>query len=46
MQPGDVKATYADIAASRADLGFDPVTSIEEGIPRFVEWYKRFYGAG
>lgn len=46
MQPGDVKATYADIAASRADFGFDPVTSIDEGIPRFIEWYKRFYGAG
>ena len=46
MQPGDVKATYADITASRADFGFDPVTSIDEGIPRFIEWYKRFYGDG
>ena len=44
MQPGDVKETYADIAASRADFGFDPTTSIDEGIPRFVAWYRDFHG--
>lgn len=43
MQPGDVKATYADIEASRRDLGYDPVTPIAEGIPRFVAWYKEHY---
>jgi UDP-glucuronate 4-epimerase len=44
MQPGDVPATYADIEASRRDLGFDPKTPITVGIPRFVAWYKDYYG--
>jgi UDP-glucuronate 4-epimerase len=43
MQPGDVARTYADIEASRRDLGFDPKTPIAEGIPRFVAWYKEHY---
>jgi UDP-glucuronate 4-epimerase len=43
MQPGDVARTYADIEASRRDLGFDPKTPISEGIPRFVAWYKNHY---
>ena len=40
MQPGDVKATYADITRARAKLGFEPTTSIREGIPKFVQWYR------
>ncbi len=40
MQPGDVLATYADTARSARKLGFQPKTSIEEGVPRFVEWYR------
>ncbi|WP_420959869.1 NAD-dependent epimerase [Brucella sp. IR073] len=44
LQPGDVPATYADIDALAADIGFRPRTSIEEGIRRFVDWYKEFYG--
>jgi UDP-glucuronate 4-epimerase len=44
MQPGDVKDTYADIEASRRDLGFAPKTTIREGIPKFVAWYRAFYG--
>ena len=44
MQPGDVKATYADIAASQRDLGFHPTTPITEGIPRFVAWFRDHYG--
>ena len=44
MQAGDVKETYADIEASRRDLGFEPKISIEEGIPRFVEWYRSYHG--
>ncbi|HYG89111.1 MAG TPA: NAD-dependent epimerase/dehydratase family protein [Azospirillum sp.] len=44
MQPGDVPATYADIEASRRDLGFEPTTPIEVGIPRFVQWYKDYHG--
>jgi UDP-glucuronate 4-epimerase len=43
MQPGDVVRTYADIEASRRDLGFEPKTLISEGIPRFVDWYKDYY---
>ncbi len=44
MQPGDVPATYADVEASRRDLDFEPKTPISEGIPRFVRWYREFYG--
>ncbi len=44
MQPGDVKETYADIAPARRDLGFDPKTTIDEGLPRFVAWYRKHYG--
>ena len=43
MQPGDVKATWADIETSRRDLGFDPMITIDEGIPRFVEWFKNYH---
>ncbi len=43
MQPGDVPATYADVSALVRDVGFQPSTTIEVGIPRFVEWYRRFY---
>ncbi len=42
MQPGDVAATYADIAALAAAVGFQPRTPIEEGIPRFVAWYRGY----
>ena len=44
MQPGDVPATYADIEASQRDLGFAPTTSIEDGLPRFVAWYRGYHG--
>jgi len=44
MQPGDVPETYADITESVADLGFAPTTTIREGIPRFVAWFRDFYG--
>ncbi|HEU5406729.1 MAG TPA: NAD-dependent epimerase [Nitrospira sp.] len=43
LQPGDVPATYADIDDLIRDVGFKPSTSIEEGIPRFVKWYREFY---
>lgn len=43
MQPGDVLETYADIDDLARDVGFAPRTSIEEGIARFVEWYKEYY---
>ncbi len=44
MQPGDVQSTYADIEASRRDLGFEPTTPISVGVPKFIDWYKEFYG--
>ena len=44
MQPGDVKATYADIAPAARDFGFAPRTFIAEGLPRFVAWYREYYG--
>ncbi|HEX5545259.1 MAG TPA: NAD-dependent epimerase [Nitrospira sp.] len=43
LQPGDVPATYADIDDLTRDVGFKPTTSIEDGIPRFVKWYREFY---
>lgn len=44
MQAGDVPATYADVDDLIKDVGFKPATPIEEGIKRFVEWYKGYYG--
>jgi len=44
MQPGDVKETYADTSALETDFGFKATTSIEVGIPKFVNWYRKFYG--
>lgn len=43
IQPGDVPATYADVEALTRDVGFKPATPIEEGIGRFVKWYREFY---
>lgn len=39
MQPGDVPITYADISKARRLLGYDPKTKVEEGIPKFVDWF-------
>ncbi len=44
LQPGDVPATYADIDDLARDFGFHPGTSIEEGIARFVQWYREYFG--
>jgi UDP-glucuronate 4-epimerase len=43
MQPGDVRDTFADISAIQRDLGFEPRTTIAEGVPRFVEWYRDYH---
>jgi UDP-glucuronate 4-epimerase len=43
MQPGDVLRTYADVSDLERDIGFKPSTSIEEGLGRFVDWYKEYY---
>jgi len=45
LQPGDVLATHADISALRR-LGYDPVTSIEQGLADFVAWYREYFGIG
>jgi UDP-glucuronate 4-epimerase len=43
MQKGDVPATYADVSDLVAAIGFQPATSIESGVRRFVDWYRRYY---
>ncbi len=44
MQAGDVPATYADVDDLIRDVGFHPATSIEEGVGKFVAWYREYYG--
>ena len=44
MQPGDVPVTYADTTPLEQDFGFKPSTSLREGLRRFAEWYKAYYG--
>ncbi|MEL0211171.1 MAG: protein CapI, partial [Novosphingobium sp.] len=44
MQPGDVRQSFADIDAISGDLGYQPTTSIDVGVPRFVAWYKDYHG--
>lgn len=44
MQPGDVHTTYADVSDLQAVVGFSPDTPIEEGLARFVAWYREYYG--
>jgi UDP-glucuronate 4-epimerase len=43
MQPGDVHATYADVEDLEKDIGFKPNITIDEGLGKFVDWYKEFY---
>ncbi|MBE9185465.1 NAD-dependent epimerase [Microcoleus sp. LEGE 07076] len=45
MQPGDVLSTYADVSDLMQDVGFKPSTPIAQGIHKFVEWYRDYYGA-
>ncbi|MFT6556521.1 NAD-dependent epimerase/dehydratase family protein [Sneathiella sp.] len=42
MQKGDVKETYADIDSLQNDVGYHPSTKLEDGIPKFVDWYKKY----
>jgi UDP-glucuronate 4-epimerase len=46
MQPGDVQATMADVSNLERAVGFRPRTTVEEGVARFVDWYREFYGVG
>lgn len=43
MQPGDVMRTYADVSELERDINFKPSTSIEDGLGKFVDWYKEYY---
>lgn len=45
MQPGDVPATCADTEDLQRDFHYHPTTSIEQGIPKFIEWYRKYYAA-
>ena len=44
MQPGDVPTTYADSTALERDFGFTPKITLREGLRKFAEWYKEYYG--
>ena len=44
MQPGDVTATYADISRLQALTGYQPKVKLEQGLPRFVDWYRGYFG--
>lgn len=44
LQPGDVPDTYADSSALKEAVGYQPATPVEEGVARFVEWYRGYYG--
>jgi len=44
LQPGDVAATYADVDDLARDVGFKPATPLDEGVARFVSWYRSYYG--
>ena len=43
LPPGDVLRTYADLEASERELGYRPTTTIEDGLARFVAWYRRYH---
>lgn len=43
MQPGDVEATWADIDATRRDLGYAPTIDLATGVPRFVDWFRSYH---
>jgi UDP-glucuronate 4-epimerase len=43
MQPGDVLETYADVEDLMADTGFRPQTSVDDGIGRYVRWFRSYY---
>ena len=43
MQPGDVKETFADTSSLEDWISYKPRTSIEEGVQKFVDWYKDFF---
>jgi UDP-glucuronate 4-epimerase len=44
IQPGDVRRTFADVSALREELGYNPTTTVQEGVGKFVDWYRQYYG--
>jgi UDP-glucuronate 4-epimerase len=46
VPPGDVHTTFADIAKSKKVLGFEPTTSLREGLQHFVNWYVDYHNKG
>jgi UDP-glucuronate 4-epimerase len=44
MQPGDTTRSEPDISKARKMLGYDPKTTIKEGVPKFVQWYREYHG--
>jgi UDP-glucuronate 4-epimerase len=42
MQQGDVHETFADISQTKEKLGYEPKTSVEDGVKKFVEWYRQY----
>ena len=44
MQPGDTRSSLADISHAEEKLGYKPKTTIKDGVPRFVDWYRKYYG--
>lgn len=45
MQPGDVPATFADVEQARLKLGYEPITPISVGVPKFVDWFRSYHAA-
>jgi UDP-glucuronate 4-epimerase len=45
LQPGDVPDSFADVTELARDFGYKPSTPVEEGVKRFVSWYREYYGA-
>jgi UDP-glucuronate 4-epimerase len=45
-QAGDVAETFADVSELERDTGYKPSTPVEEGVRRFVAWYREYYGKG
>ena len=44
-QAGDVRCTYADISRARSEIGYAPSILVEEGVPKFVEWFRQEMGS-
>ncbi len=43
MQLGDVKKTFADISLAKVDLNYEPKTNVDQGIEKFVSWFREYY---